>query len=210
MRVVVYGSRLDGHARVIVEMLLADGGFDVVGLIDDEPENASRRVGDLSVMGSGADLPMLRDAGVEGVLLGFGAAAGRAGVIETIRAAGLDLPSLVHSSAYVSSSATIAAGAQVLAQAAIGSGAQIGLGALINTGAVVEHDVAIKPSTVVDPGAVLAGRVTVAESVEIGSGAVVLPDIRVGPRAVVGAGAVVTRDVPEGQTVIGVPARPIA
>jgi UDP-perosamine 4-acetyltransferase len=207
VRVVVYGSRPDGHARVVVEVLVAAGAFEIVGLIDDEPQNANRCIGELSVIGSCADLPALRTNGVEGVVLGFGAAAGRDEVIGAVRTAGLSLPVLLHPLAHLSSSSTAAAGAQILVRASVGPGAQIGVGVLINTGAIIEHDVAIAECAIVGPGAVLAGRASIARSVEIGAGAVVLPDVRIGPHAVVGAGAVVTRDVPEGETVVGVPAR---
>jgi sugar O-acyltransferase (sialic acid O-acetyltransferase NeuD family) len=190
-------------------MLLAAGGFDIAGLIDDEPENANRHVGELSVVGSRADLAALRTDGVEGVVLGFGAVAGRDEVIAAIRAAGLSLPVLLHPLAHLSSSSTVAAGAQVLVHASVGPGAQIGFGVLINTGAIVEHDVVVAECAVVGPGAVLTGRTRICGSVEIGAGAVVLPDTRIGPHAVVGAGAVVTREVCEGQTVVGVPARPV-
>ena len=44
----------------------------------------------------------------------------------------------------------------------------------------------------------------------IGAGAVILPGVRIGNDAVVGAGAVVTRSVPDGVTVVGNPARPLA
>jgi acetyltransferase-like isoleucine patch superfamily enzyme len=44
----------------------------------------------------------------------------------------------------------------------------------------------------------------------VGSGAVVLAGIRIGEEAMVGAGAVVTGDVPDGATVAGNPARPLA
>jgi sugar O-acyltransferase (sialic acid O-acetyltransferase NeuD family) len=209
VRVVVYGSRPDGHARVVIEVLLAGGNFDVVGLIDDQPGNAGRRIGELSVIGSRTDLPALSREGVEGVLLGFGAAAGRSAIVDAVQGAGLALPVLVHPSAHVQASAALAPGVQVLPNASIGPGARLGRGVLVNTGAIVEHDVAVADCAVIDPGAVLAGRAIVGESVEVGSGAVVLPDISVGARAVIGAGAVVARQVLEGQTVAGVPARPL-
>jgi sugar O-acyltransferase (sialic acid O-acetyltransferase NeuD family) len=209
MRVVVYGSRPDGHANVVLQVLLDAADLEVVGLIDDWPENAGRTIGALEVLGGSADLTRLAGEGVDGVLLGFGAAKGRGAIVRAVEAAGLALPILVHPSARVTASATLAAGAQVLAGAYIGPNAQLGRGALLNTGAIVEHDVRLGDCSVVGPGAVLAGRVRVDESVEVGSGAVLIPDVEVSAGATVGAGAVVTRSVAAGATVVGVPARPL-
>lgn len=209
MRVVLYGSRPDGHASVVLEML-AGAGMEVVGLVDDWPENAGRKIGALEVVGASADLPRLAAEGVEGALLGFGAAPGREAIVAAVAAAGLALPTLVHPSAQIAASAELADGVQVLARAYVGPKARVGRGCLVNTGAIVEHDVSLGDYSVVDPGAVLTGRARVGESVEIGSGAVLIPDSEVGPGATVGAGAVVTRPVAAGQTVVGVPARPLA
>ncbi len=211
MRVVICGSRPDGHAKVVLELLARPAGLEVVGLIDDWAENAGRRIGSLEVLGGVADLGRLaaeRDLG--GVLLGFGAARGRAGIAAAAEAAGLALPTLVHPSARVTESAELAAGVQVLPNAAIGPDARLGRGALVNTGAIVEHDVEVGEGSVIDPGAVLTGRVRIGREVEIGSGATLIPDAEVGDGATVGAGAVVVRPVVAGQTVVGVPARPLS
>lgn len=210
VRVALYGSRSDGHANVVLEILVEEAGMEVVGLLDDWAENAGRRIGALEVIGGLGDLPRLADAGLEGVLLGFGAAQGREAIVRAVEAAGLTLPTIVHSSALVSASATLADGVQVLPGAWVGPSARIGRGALINTGAIIEHDVSVADCSVVDPGAVLTGRVRIGSEVEVGSGAVLIPDVVVGAGATVGAGAVVTRPVADGQTVIGVPARPVA
>ena len=50
----------------------------------------------------------------------------------------------------------------------------------------------------------------VGENAVIGAGAIILPGITIGKGARIGAGAVVTRDVPDGTTVVGNPAKPIA
>jgi acetyltransferase-like isoleucine patch superfamily enzyme len=52
--------------------------------------------------------------------------------------------------------------------------------------------------------------ITIGRDVWIGGGVRIVPGARIGDRAVVGAGAVVTGLVEEAQTVVGVPARPIA
>ena len=56
--------------------------------------------------------------------------------------------------------------------------------------------------------AVHHNRITIGQGVWIGANAVVMADV--GDGAIVGAGAVVTRPVAPGQTVVGVPAKPIA
>lgn len=207
MRVAVYGSRPDGHAKVILDLFADEHEF--VGLLDDWAENAGRTIGGLGVIGGTADLPRLAAEGLEGIVLGFGAAPGRVGVLDAIEGAGLALPTLIHPSAFVAASATLAAGAQVMPQASVGPDARVGRGVLVNTGARLDHDVVVADGSVVDPGAVLTGRVRIGSEVEIGSGAVLIPDSTVGDGATVGAGAVVVSPVEAGSTVVGVPARPL-
>ncbi|GAA0676930.1 acyltransferase [Natronoarchaeum mannanilyticum] len=54
------------------------------------------------------------------------------------------------------------------------------------------------------------GDVVVGERAMIGAGAVVLPGVEIGAGAQVAANSLVAEDVPPGQTVAGVPARPIS
>lgn len=58
-------------------------------------------------------------------------------------------------------------------------------------------------------GIEIAKPVTIGVDVWIGAGAIIMPGVTIGDAAIVGAGAVVTRDVSAGQTVVGVPARPL-
>lgn len=207
MKTALYGSRPDGHAKVIVELAAEDGSLELVGLFDDFPENAQRKVRDLSVIGD--DLATLRSqAAVDAVVLGFGASQGRAAAIERIAAAGYALPALVHRSAHVCASAEIGVGTQVLALSYVGPDARIGRGVLVNTGAIVEHDCAVEDGAVIAPGATLCGRVRVGSEAAVGAGATILPDVSLGPRCVVAAGALVREDVPAETLVSGVPARP--
>ncbi len=53
------------------------------------------------------------------------------------------------------------------------------------------------------------GSITIGDRVFLGQRAVVLGGVTIGDGATVGAHAVVTRDVAPGQTVVGIPARPV-
>ena len=53
------------------------------------------------------------------------------------------------------------------------------------------------------------GPVTIGDRVFIGANAAILPGVTIGDGATVAAGAVVTQNVPPGETVGGVPAKPL-
>jgi acetyltransferase-like isoleucine patch superfamily enzyme len=59
-------------------------------------------------------------------------------------------------------------------------------------------------------GATLGGSVVVGRAAYVGMNSSIRQRTRVGARAVVGMGAAVVSDVPEGQTWVGVPARPMS
>jgi sugar O-acyltransferase (sialic acid O-acetyltransferase NeuD family) len=210
VRTLIYGSRPDGHAKVVAELASADEELELVGLVDDFEQNSERTVRGLTVLGTGEQLAELRSDHADAVLLGFGENEGRAELAQRLTAAGFALPVLVAESAVVCPSAQLSEGAQVLALTYVGPDARVGRGALVNTGAIIEHDVVLEEGAVVGPGATICGRVTIGSEGLVGAGATILPDVRVGVRAVVGAGALVRGDVPDRVRVAGVPAQPLA
>jgi sugar O-acyltransferase (sialic acid O-acetyltransferase NeuD family) len=207
--VAIYGSRPDGHAKVLVDLLEQCPSWAVAGLIDDFEENRSHEIRGISVLAGCSELHVLRAAGIEGVLLGFGQACGRLEAMARVERAGLALPTLLHPTALLSPSAVVGDGSQILAGAYVGPDASLGAATLLNTRAIVEHDAALGAGSVVSPGAIVLGRARIGHTVFIGAGAVVLPDVVIGDYAVVGAGAVVTDDVPPAARVVGAPARPM-
>lgn len=82
-------------------------------------------------------------------------------------------------------------------------------------GVVIGHDAVIGKGTKVLQNVTIGGRGAqngnpiIGENVLIGSGACVLGKIIIGNNVKIGAGAVVLSDVPEGETVVGIPAKTI-
>ncbi len=206
--IVGYGA--GGHARSLMDAIATGGVFELVAFVDDDPATDSMH--DVPVRTGQSALAQLREEGVAHAFVGVGGVEqrdARRRVFGLLRAAGFELPPIVHGSASVSALAALGAGAQVLAHAVVNTAAVLREGAIVNTGAIVEHDCDVGVSAHLGPGAVVGGGAVIGESAHIGMGAVVVEGVRVGEGAFVAAGAVVTSDVPAGERVGGIPARPL-
>jgi sugar O-acyltransferase (sialic acid O-acetyltransferase NeuD family) len=80
---------------------------------------------------------------------------------------------------------------------------------MVNLACTIGHEAHLGRGCVLNPTVNISGGVSLDEGVLVGTGAQVLQYIHVGRGAIIGAGAVVTKDVAEGETVVGVPAKPI-
>jgi sugar O-acyltransferase (sialic acid O-acetyltransferase NeuD family) len=170
-------------------------------------------VAGVPVIGADEKLAQLAALGFTHFVIGVGSAkscARRAQLFQTAIQAGLKAQSIIHPTAYISPSAVCGAGCQILPKAVIHTNAQLGEHVLVNTAAIIEHDCIIGAHCHIATGAVLCGNVSIGEAAHIGAGAVIRQGIRIGAGALVAAGAVVVHDVLDGQTVLGVPARPEA
>jgi len=193
-----------GHGKAVLDLLLAAGAWEPVGVLDAAPRVAA--VLGVPLLGTEAMLPALRDRGIAAAHPALGTNAQRLAAGARLAAAGFALPALVHPAAILGHGATWAEGTAVMARAVLGPEARLGRLVLVNTGAIVEHDCVIEDGAHIAPGAVLAGGVRLGAGALVGAGAVIRPGIAVGAGAIIGAGAAVIEDVAPGSVVAGVPA----
>lgn len=194
-----------GHGRVVVDTLLQLGYPPSTILVrDDRPELHGS-----TVQGCSIESPVIPDSDLQGqVHAAVGGASLRQSLLQRSGQPAERWLTVVHPRASVSASASVGPAAMVAAQAVVGPCAQVHTGAIINHGAVIDHDCDVGPYAHIAPCASLGGGVRVGARALIGAGARVLPGLHIGDDAVIGAGAVVLADVPDGQTWVGVPARP--
>jgi len=209
----VVGLGAGGHAAILIEMIRAVGGYEIVEVTDRRAELWGGDVLGVPIRGADDRLPGLRDAGVTAAFIGVGAVksvAVRKRLFEQALSLGFELITVVHPRAFVAPSVTIGQGTMVLPAAVINSRSTIGDNVTIYSGVLIEHDTHVGHHTHLSPGVHVAGGVRIEAECFIGIGASIIQNVTIGTRAVVGAGGVVLQDLPAECIAVGIPARPIA
>ena len=202
---VVFGC--GGHAKVVIEAVLAGGPNGRIHIVDDDPEAIGRSV--LGIPVSGGRDWLASNAPGASVALGIGGNRARLDVLDWLISQGREIEAVVHPSAHVGASVEVGAGTFFSAGSIANADARIGRGAIINTGASVDHDCVIGDGAHIGPGVRLCGDVRVGARSLIGVGSAVRPGISIGADVIVGAGSAVVSDLADGRTYCGCPARPL-
>jgi sugar O-acyltransferase (sialic acid O-acetyltransferase NeuD family) len=200
-RLVVFGS--GGHAKVVLDAVLAQTPGREVIVLDDQPDAAGKSILKLEVSGS---RDLLTELGEAPIVPAIGNNLARSELMSWLQQNGHRLEAVIHPATTVAASADIQPGAFLAAGAIVNAEASIGAGAIVNTGATVDHDCIIGESAHIAPVANLCGGVRIGARTLVGVGASISPGVTVCEDAIIGAGAVVVRDITEKGTYVGNPA----
>lgn len=204
MGLLVYGA--SGHGSVVADTAVA-AGLDVVGFIDDRPEVADTTHAGWPVLGGReVALQRAREHG-DAVIVAIGNNPVRVRIAAALRAAGVQLATVVHPRAWVSPRSTVGSGTVVFAGVVVQAGSTIGHDVILNTGCSVDHDSVLADGVHLSPGCHLGGTVIVGRETHLGVGVSVRNNLTIGARCVVGVGAAVVADLPDDVVAVGVPAR---
>jgi UDP-perosamine 4-acetyltransferase len=202
--IVVVGA--GGHAKVCIESLRALG--EQVDFCVGDQDSPEFCVG-VPVLVGDDNLARLRTEGHEKAFIAIGSNRLRERLAKLATDQGYQLVNAINPHAIISPSVTFGDGVAVMAGAVINAEAVIESLAIINTGATIDHDCRIGRAVHIAPQCGLAGNVMVGEQAFLGIGARVIPEIKIGANVTVGAGGVVVKDIESGNTVVGIPVRPI-
>ena len=209
-KVVILGARIDGHAKVVLEIIEAEGKYEVVGFIDDNLFCKEGSIRNIPVIGTTSDLQVLKQKfGLFGAIVAIGNNPQRRKLGDKIQKAGLQLINAIHPSVHIDSDVIIGMGNCLCQGVIIITGTRIGNCVNIHTGATIDHDNIIEDGANLGPGVHTSGRVTICRDAFLGAGTIVIPDGYIGEGAITGAGTVVIRPITSFTKVVGVPARVI-
>jgi sugar O-acyltransferase (sialic acid O-acetyltransferase NeuD family) len=187
----LYGA--SGHAKVIIDMLIASG-VKIDALFDDD-----KTISELM------SIPVKHQWNHESpIIISIGNNFTRKQIAEKLCC---EYGIAIHPSAIISPYASIGEGSVVMQGTIVQSSAHIGKHCIVNTGATVDHECVIEDYVHISPKATLCGNVYVEEGAWIGASAVVVPGVRIGKWSLIGAGSVVVSDIPDGVIAYGNPCR---
>ena len=191
-----------GHGKVIADIAKAMGVASIV-FFDDRWNEMNRLYG-YDVIGSVDDASKNKEKVYDAAIVSIGNAVVRQKIQERLS---LVSPALIHPSASISNSVSLGEGSVVMPNAVINADTRVGKGVIVNSGAIVEHDCVIDDFAHICPNTALGGGVHVGRRSWIGIGSSIIQLKRIGDDVTVGAGSIIIRDVPNGQTVVGNPAK---
>jgi sugar O-acyltransferase (sialic acid O-acetyltransferase NeuD family) len=202
-----------GHGRetasAALTQLVGSNSVRLIGVLDDSPHPAAEELlAALGVRFVGARSWLRSNDAL--YVLGIGSPSVRKALDLELTGWGRDPWSIVHPGASVGQANRVGEGVVISEGAVVTTNVEIGRHAHLNVNSSVSHDSIIGSYVTISPGAVICGSCNLEERVYIGANACVLQGITVGKGSIVGAGACVVADVEPGQTVVGVPARPVA
>ena len=203
--IILFGA--GGHAKSVISVLLAQGKWQLAGLLEEGGREMGKRVLGYPVLGDLDELDPLMKKGITKAMVCIGTNPVRARISDLLISRGFELVSILHPTAFLMTDCVVGKGSFFHAHSLIGPKCHVGLSTVVQPFTSLGHEGRIGNFVHFCPGSHIGGKVTIGDLCFFGPGAVVYPCITIGRNVSVGANAVVDQDVPDDAVVIGNPAK---
>ena len=163
MRLIIFGA--GGYGRTVADVARQSGRYTEIAFLDDAATGAH-------VLGKCGDYARFADGNTQ-MYPAFGNNEGRIRWLNTLEAAGIPVPTLVHERAYVSPEARLEPGVVVLPFAVVNTECVVKRGCIVNIGALVDHGCVLEEGVHVSPGGIIKAENRIPALTKIESGQMV-------------------------------------
>lgn len=208
-KVIIIGA--GGHARSVMDILLQNNEYEILGCIDNcyGQKQFVEGMNQIAIIGNDDMLEDFYKTGVKYCFVALGSNSLRAKLYRRIVDIGYIPINVVSKYAIISPSVKLGTGICIMAGAILNVNTIIEDNCIINTKCSIDHDCIIGENSHIAPGVTLSGSVKVGNNVQIGTGACVIDGITIGEGAFIGGGGVVVKNVNARMLAYGNPAREI-
>jgi len=213
-QIAVYGA--GGFGRELAWLIQsyndAEHFYELVCFIDDNENLQGSIINELPVFDFSTFCTAFQKAKVA---CGVGTPRTRVNIHSRVSESGFNFETIVHPRVEQSKWVEIGEGSIICAGNILTTNISIGRHVHINLDCTIGHDVRIGDFSTLAPGVHVSGYVQIGAGVYVGTGAVFVngtesEPLIIGDNVTIGAGACVTRSIEAGQTVVGIPAKPIS
>ena len=181
--------------------------YELVGFLDDLPENQAQRVLGYPVVGNIEDAHRWPQCQLINGIASVESFRKIPAVIARTGAQRERFATIVHPRAVIARDSHIGAGCSIMANSVICSGAHVHDHVIMLQNSSINHHSRLGKFVTVSAGVTVLGCVEAGENAFLSGGSSVAPYVKIGAGALVGLGSVVIRDVAPGTVVAGNPAR---
>lgn len=203
--IVIYGA--SGHAKMIVDIILKNNDYNLIGFIDSyKPVNSA--VYGYKIIGNLDSLSVLiKKFNIEGIVIGIGDNDLRLSIYRSIKkiAPKIEFVPIVHPSAILAEDILVPEGAVLMAGTIVNANAKLGKFCLLNTKASLGHDSVMSDFSSLSSGVTIAGNVTIGFCSSICLSASVSQGITIGDHTIIGGASLVLKSIGDFKLAYGVP-----
>lgn len=208
-KIIIIGT--GGHAKVIIDILISQNKYSIVGLLDDF-KNVNEQIMGYPVLGGIKDFPKILDEHpITGTVVAIGDNFSRSQIVKKIQ---FDCPSItfinaIHHSASIAAQVSIEEGVVIMAGVTIGPFCTIGKHCILNTHSSLDHDSEMGDFSSLAPRVVTGGNCKIGTHSAVCIGTTITHNINIGAHTVIGAGSLVLENIEPYTIAYGTPAKPI-